>query len=221
MNLARSLQNWRPQALYSGTTAVAALFLAGVAATFASGTAPSVEVENGMLEGASDSSVAAFLGVPYAAPPVDDLRWRPPQPAVDWQGIRSATSPGRLCAQDDRALAYYGDDIQTGEDCLYLNVWAPAGAASDDPLPVMFHIHGGSFRWGGGSLPVYDGTRLAKRDVVVVSINYRLDRLGVFRPPRPISGTARRTACKLRTDGPGSRTAMGQQEHRSVWWRPR
>ena len=185
MNHSRRLNSSSPR-LFDLTVACAALVLLSALAAATADSSDSkveVEVENGKLEGSSDSSVAVFLGIPYAAPPVANLRWRPPQPAEDWQGVRSASTAGRLCAQDDRALAYYGDDVETGEDCLYLNIWAPAGAADGKPLPVMFHIHGGSFRWGGGSLPVYDGSRLAKRDVVVVSINYRLDRLGVFAHP--------------------------------------
>ena len=167
----------------ASTAAVVVMLLSAGSLAFAAEAGPRVEVENGVLEGQATEGIAAFLGVPFAAPPVGELRWRPPQAAGNWRGIRSATRPGRLCAQDERMLGMHGDVPETGEDCLYLNVWAPEGGAKGEPLPVMFHIHGGSFRAGGGSLPVYNGAKLARRDVVVVSINYRLDRLGLFAHP--------------------------------------
>ena len=135
-----------------------------------------VHTPSGSLRGAlvgADESVSAFLGVPYAEPPVGDLRFRPAVPARPWEGVREALINGPRSIQPASMLAPQGE--AESEDCLYLNVWAPVGAES---LPVMVWIHGGSFTTGSGGIVWYDGTRLAGRDVVVVAINYRLGALG-------------------------------------------
>ncbi len=134
---------------------------------------PVIHVKSGVLRGAG-SGVHSFLGIPYAAPPTGDLRWRPPQEPVSWSGTRDATHYGSACVQ--------GNDSRSSEDCLYLNVWAPA-ANSHERLPVMVWIHGGGFVAGSGSDPKFDGTRLAQKGVVVVTINYRLGVFGFLAHP--------------------------------------
>ncbi|MFP5327948.1 MAG: carboxylesterase family protein, partial [Acidimicrobiia bacterium] len=139
-----------------------------------------VETSTGKIAGrAGDSGLMEFLGVPYAAAPVGNLRWRAPQPVVPWEGERDATSFGKIAPQivTMGASLIPGDDTEASEDCLTLNVWTPAtdGAAR----PVMVWIHGGAFVGGAGSSQLYRGTHLATRgDVVVVTINYRLGALG-------------------------------------------
>jgi para-nitrobenzyl esterase len=125
----------------------------------------------------NDGKVKAFLGLPYAAPPVGDLRWRPPQPPAKWKGERDATQFGARCAQgkvfDDMAFLDGGES----ENCLFLNVYTPAGAKPKSKLPVMFWIHGGGYRAGASSEPRHGGGFLPLKGVVLVTINYRL---GVF-----------------------------------------
>ncbi|WP_051362247.1 carboxylesterase/lipase family protein [Solimonas soli] len=139
-----------------------------------------VTVRGGALRGSSADGVQAFLGIPYAAPPVGALRWQAPQAPAAWSGVRDATRFGSACAQgDDR---FFGLTPQRrGEDCLYLNVWTPPHAAQ--ALPVMVWLHGGAHRMGAASLAAYDGARLAARGVVVVTLNYRLGYLGYFAHP--------------------------------------
>lgn len=142
----------------------------------------SARVTGGSIAGASGGGVDAFLGVPYAAAPVGALRWRPPQAAPAWSGVRPARTIGADCMQDKASnplpAAY---DNATSEDCLYLNIWRPQGATQ--ALPVMVWIHGGAFIMGSGSLPLYDGSALARKGVLLVSINYRLGRFGTFAHP--------------------------------------
>jgi para-nitrobenzyl esterase len=122
-----------------------------------------------------------FLGIPYAAPPVGPLRWRPPRPAARWAGIRDATKPGDVCAQTGTIVT--GElNTSTAEDCLYLNVYTPAALPRRAALPVMVWIHGGGFTGGAGS--IYDGAPLAvSQNVIVVSINYRLGPFGFLALP--------------------------------------
>jgi para-nitrobenzyl esterase len=146
-----------------------------------------VNVEEGGLGGGSLDSTRFFFGVPYAAPPVGDLRWRAPQPYEGWTGTREATSYGARCVQP--ATGAYGNDKNESEDCLFMNVWAPEKPASNK-LPVMVWIHGGDHISGSASDPlpdgsgqVYDGAKLAAKGVVVASFNYRLGALGFFPHP--------------------------------------
>ena len=150
---------------------------------------PDVTVTGGTIRGApaaGDPDVVAFQGVPYAAPPVGDLRWKPPRPVVAWDGVRNATAPGPICMQTGpawvRAPTAAEDDPQS-EDCLHLNVWAPREPVARAPLPVMVWVHGGGFFNGAGSLPIYDGARLAAHGVVLVTLNYRLNVFGFFAHP--------------------------------------
>jgi para-nitrobenzyl esterase len=141
-----------------------------------------VKIDTGRLKGVTREGVISFKGVPFAAPPVGDLRWRPPQPAKAWTGIRAASEYAHDCMQKP----FPGDAAPLGtppaEDCLYANVWVPEKPTSRK-LPVMVWIYGGGFVNGGSSPAVYDGSQFAKRDVVFVSFNYRLGRFGFFAHP--------------------------------------
>ncbi len=135
----------------------------------------------GRLAGRVDAGIASFKGIPYAAPPVGSLRWRPPQPAEPWSGLRDAGQVGPICVQPPSNGDPGVGPLPMSEDCLTLNVWTPAERA--EPRPVMVWIHGGGFNNGSGTAALYDGTNLATRGVVVVTINYRLGRLGFFDHP--------------------------------------
>ena len=141
-----------------------------------------VKTGTGVVEGKQAGPIRAFLGIPYAAPPVGDLRWKPPMPLAPWKGVRQATAFGARCLQNN----VFGDmnfrDPGGSEDCLSLNVWTPAKDKSAR-LPVMVWIYGGGFAAGGTSEPRQDGTVLAQQNVVVVSMNYRLGIFGFFVHP--------------------------------------
>jgi para-nitrobenzyl esterase len=157
--------------------------LAGVAAALilARGTAAAAPdqalVATGALQGVVEGKVASFKGIPFAAPPVGDLRWRAPQPAASWSGVRAAMAFGPACIQSVGGGGYRGPD---SEDCLTLNVWTPVQHAGAK-LPVMVWIHGGGFVAGTGAR--YDGTHFAEDGVVLVTLNYRLGRFGFFAHP--------------------------------------
>jgi para-nitrobenzyl esterase len=143
---------------------------------------PLVSIDSGQVRGEATATVAAFKGIPFAQPPVDARRWRPPQPPTAWHDIRAAVSYGPDCMQ----VPFPGDAAPLGvapaEDCLYLNVWTPARFAGQK-LPVMVWIYGGGFVNGGSSPPVYDGSAFARDGVVLVSFNYRLGNFGFFAHP--------------------------------------
>ncbi|MEX2115009.1 MAG: carboxylesterase family protein [Pirellulales bacterium] len=144
-------------------------------------------IDTGQISGArstSDASVRAYKGVPYAAGPVGPLRWQPPQPPEKWEGVRACTSFGPVCPQAPypESSVYFQEPQPQSEDCLYLNVWTSA-ERSDEKLPVMVWIHGGALTRGSGSLPIYDGTSLAKQGVVLVTLNYRLGPFGYLSHP--------------------------------------
>ena len=145
-----------------------------------------IQTEQGKLAGAQGKApdVRVYKGIPYAAPPVGNLRWAPPQPAADWQGIRQATTFGNECSQTPYPVnsVYYNPPQPTGEDCLSLNVWTAAKTASEK-RPVMVWIHGGALTRGSGATPTYDGEVFAKKGVVLVTINYRLGIFGFFTHP--------------------------------------
>jgi para-nitrobenzyl esterase len=138
-------------------------------------TRPLVQLKQGTVRGRAEAGVAAFLGIPYAAPPFGDNRMRPPQPAAAWAGERDAAAYGPTVPKGDYPPQYqqlFPEEVIPGEDCLNLNVWTPDRAAS--ALPVLVWIHGGSFMNGSGSVGAYDGTAFARDGVVCVTINYRL-----------------------------------------------
>ena len=162
-----------------GFAAFAAVLLASAGSVMAAPAAKGVSIDSGKLEGVVSGGVLSFKGIPFAAPPVGALRWRPPQPAAHWSGIRKADSYGSDCMQ----VPFPSDAAPLGtpprENCLYLNVWRPAEASSK-PLPVMVWIYGGGFVNGGSSPAVYDGSAFARQGVILVSFNYRLGRFGFF-----------------------------------------
>lgn len=149
---------------------------------------PQATVAGGTVSGIEKADVDAFLGVPFAAPPVGQLRWQAPVPVAPWQGVHAATSYSSNCMQtvDPRESQPWTHEYvisgKVSEDCLYLNVWAPKNSAHKS-LPVIVWIHGGAFLSGSGSVPIYDGSKLAAKGIVVVSINYRLGAFGFLAHP--------------------------------------
>jgi para-nitrobenzyl esterase len=149
-----------------------------------SNTAPRIRTALGTVAGAMTGAagrdaVRVFKGIPFAEPPVGELRWRPPQPASPWQGVRMATEFGPDCPQTGEIGSRAP---RQGEDCLYLNIWSPADAKPGS-LPVMVWIHGGSYVSGSGSEERLDGARLAREGAVVVTINYRVGLFGFLAHP--------------------------------------
>jgi len=145
--------------------------------------APQVSVVNGILEGTLETSgIRSFKGIPFAQPPVGDLRFREPQPPKNWEGVRKATAFGPRAMQ----LPIYSDmnfrSNGVSEDCLYLNVWTPARSAQER-LPVLVYFYGGGFSAGDGSEYRYDGESLARRGIVTVTVNYRVGIFGFFAHP--------------------------------------
>ena len=169
--------------------AVSALLLAACKTTEAQ--SPVLSIEGGQVQGVTTDipGVLAFKGIPYAAPPVGDLRWKEPQPVVPWDGVMVADRFGHPGYQ---AVHYpggyftewgYGEEAQCSEDCLYLNVWTTAAGKTGEKLPVAYWIHGGGYREGWGSEPEFDGEEFAAHGVVLVSINYRLGVFGFLAHP--------------------------------------
>ncbi|MET0983775.1 MAG: carboxylesterase family protein, partial [Steroidobacteraceae bacterium] len=157
--------------------AFAVLPIIGVA--HAEGTAPTVTIDAGRLTGTTQGEADVFLGIPYAAAPIGARRWMPPAPVAAWKDSRPANAYGATCPQPK--LAMMGATTQS-EDCLFINVWAPKGAASSTKkLPVMVWIHGGAYFLGSGNIA--DTSAFTRDGVIVVSMNYRLGRLGFFAHP--------------------------------------
>jgi para-nitrobenzyl esterase len=158
----------------------AAVVLCAAATVQAQPAAPTVRIAAGVLAGARQGEVVSFKAIPYAAPPVGALRWRPPQPVKPWAGVRPADKVGAICEQVYNAKDNGVGPLPMSEDCLTLNVFAPAAARR---APVMVWIHGGGFVNGSGTADLYDGSALARQGVVVVTLNYRLGRFGFFSHP--------------------------------------
>jgi para-nitrobenzyl esterase len=137
-----------------------------------------IRLDSGPITGKFENGIRTYLGIPYAAPPVGNLRWQPPQKAAPWSKLRKCVKFGPACPQPQQSK-----NGKYSEDCLYLNVWSPA-KKNDEKLPVMFWIHGGAFNFGSSSQPDYYGKNLAEKGVVVVTINYRLGPLGFLVHPR-------------------------------------
>ena len=144
-----------------------------------------IQTDRGQLQGklSDDGTVRAFLGIPYAAPPVGPLRWKPPQPAVQWKDVRSAQSYGSHCMQVNQFSDMTFHDPGASEDCLTLNLWTPHDAAPGAKLPVMVWIYGGGFYAGSTSERRQDGEVFAHKGVLLVSLNYRLNLFGFFVHP--------------------------------------
>jgi para-nitrobenzyl esterase len=175
---------------WRGKLLILLAFLLTATTAFAQGRieGSAVNVDGGAIAGrwAANAYVRAYLGVPFAAPPVGDLRWKPPQPVTPWQGVRDATQFGPQCLQPKATpgsvyYEYSGGDLPMDEDCLTVNVWTPVDTEGD--APVMVWIYGGGFQVGAASRPVFNGTRLAERGAVVVTINYRVGVLGFLAHP--------------------------------------
>ena len=143
--------------------------------------APAVRIGEGLVRGADVDGLRVFKGIPYAAPPVGERRWRAPAPPAAWSNERDATAFGPDCIQTRPAWDPTQSKRSISEDCLTLNLWAPTSAGG--PSPVMVWIHGGGFTLGSGSQPIFDGAALARRGVIVVTFNYRLGRFGFFAHP--------------------------------------
>ena len=160
-----------------GRMAMAAMLSLVLAAALA---APVAETASGLVEGEAATGITVYRGVPYAAPPVGDLRWRAPQPAAHWGGVREAKTVGPACMQSGDPWPPWSPVTATSEDCLTLNVWVPEGTKG---LPVMVWIHGGGWSAGSGSAAAYDGVALARHGVVVVTFNYRVGPFGFLAHP--------------------------------------
>jgi para-nitrobenzyl esterase len=142
----------------------------------ASAASAAIEVDGGRVAGLREPGLTVFKGIPFAAPPVGDLRWKPPQPVVPWSGVKRAEAFAPVCMQSGVSMP--GETPpRTSEDCLYLNVWTPATNARQR-WPVMVFIYGGGFTNGAAALPLYWGDRLAHRGVIVVTFGYRVGALG-------------------------------------------
>jgi len=159
--------------------ALAAVGLAWGMSMPAYGDPLTVKTAQGKAQGKTinDGKVKAFLGLPYAAPPVGEMRWKAPAPPAKWKGTRAATKFGARCAQGRIFEDMVFQDAGPSEDCLFLNVYAPADATDKSKLPVMFWIHGGGYAGGASSEPRHNGDFLPLKGVVLVTMNYRL---GVF-----------------------------------------
>ena len=177
------------------SAAALSLALAGAALTAAPAQAAldkPVQTVNGLVSGAPGSApgVTVFRGIPFAAAPVGPLRWRDPQPAANWSGVRDGSKWGDACIQPSAKTRTLGvnlaidlpDSPKMSEDCLNLNVWTPATKAGQK-LPVMFWVYGGAYNEGGGNMPISDGNALAKKGVIVVTFNYRVGAFGFLSHP--------------------------------------
>jgi para-nitrobenzyl esterase len=160
------------------------LFLPFLSPAFSQQVPPSLVVRtaNGDVEGVYESGIRVFKGVPFAQPPVGDLRWKEPQPVQNWDGIRKATAFGPRAMQRPVFSDMNFRSNGVSEDCLYLNVWTPAAAANDQ-LPVLVYFYGGGLIAGDGSEPRYDGESMARKGIVSVTVNYRLTIFGFFAHP--------------------------------------
>ncbi len=168
-----------------GRNKLSGLFAAAVilaAAQCALSQIPSAKVTGGEVQGVVAGDVASFKGVPFASPPVGDLRWKAPQPVKPWSGVKKTGVFAPGCVQDTRLVTMMGGPPNTSEDCLYLNVWT-AAKSHNEKLPVMVWIYGGGFAGGTTSIPFYDGTKFAQKGVVLVSAAYRVGPFGFLAHP--------------------------------------
>jgi para-nitrobenzyl esterase len=148
------------------------------------------KITGGTVQGVVNGNIVSFKGIPFAAPPTGDLRWRPPQPVTNWSNVKLADDFAPGCMQDPAMAVMFGAPPRVKEDCLYLNVWTPAHTPKER-LPVMVWIHGGAFTAGMTSIPLYEGTHLAQKGVLVVSIAYRLGPFGFLASPQLAQETSK------------------------------
>src|SRR5215204_1819771 len=145
-----------------------------------------IKTDVGLVSGTmSGDGLKTYFGIPFAAPPIRENRWRAPQPVTAWQGVLTANRKPAQCVQGLRSPTinhYFGDEL-SGEDCLYLNLWAPPSAKAGDRLPVLVWIYGGGFGTGSASSPIYAGNAFAKKGAIYVAPNYRLGTLGFLAHP--------------------------------------
>ena len=185
----------------SAIAAAASLMCLGLSANTAQAAraplAPQVQLTDGIVEGVKlrgkHKDVRVFRGIPYAAAPIEDFRFREPQPVARWAGVRNARQFGPRCMQSPVAGKLDFRSTAMSEDCLYLNVWTGANGA-DQKLPVLVYFHGGALVSGDGSEPRYDGANLASRGMVAVTVNYRLGAFGFLAPPGAASESSHGTA---------------------------
>jgi len=179
--------------MYCPATLLIALLLAINLSVF-SQTAPSptiVKVEGGLIEGTIEDEITIYRGIPFAAPPVGDLRWCPPKPVKKWDGVLKADKFRPACPQANIPMLGY-INYGMSEDCLYLNIWKPS-TSKNKKLPVIVWIHGGGFLLGSSSQSVTTGEQLAKKGIILVSISYRLGPLGFLSLPELTSESDCRT----------------------------
>lgn len=144
-----------------------------------------VTIDSGRVSGSLSGGIKTYFGIPFAAPPLRENRWREPQPVTRWSGVLTATRKPAECVQNLRSSSqnhYFGDEL-AGEDCLYLNLWSPASAKAGAKLPVVVWIYGGAFSLGSASSPIYGGESLAKKGVIYVAANYRVGLMGFLAHP--------------------------------------
>lgn len=169
--------------MFSSKVLIRAVLLIIVPATSAITLAqsPKTPTESGMVSGVREGELTVYKGVPFAAPPVGDLRWRPPAAVTRWTDIRKADAFAPACMQDSVSMPGETPPV-VNEDCLYLNIWTPAKSVQEH-LPVIVWIYGGGFISGSASMPLYWGDRLAHKGAIVVTIAYRLGPLGFLAHP--------------------------------------
>lgn len=161
--------------------AAAAIYLYLFQPLIFAGSSEIVRVEGGAIQGLKQSGISVYRGIPFAAPPVGDLRWRAPEPLIPWEGVRDATEFADVCMQSGETVPGLGLEPMS-EDCLYLNVWRPA-ASDDERLPVMVWLFGGGEHVGSGSARLYWGDGFAREGVVFVTLNYRIGAFGMLAHP--------------------------------------
>ena len=170
-----------------GAVAITLAVAAPATAAAVDRSAPTATIDTGALQGElldEESGLTVYRGIPFAAAPVGELRWKAPQPAKKWSGVREATEFGAICPQSPQLARLTGEALpKSSEDCLFLNIWTAAGKGDDEPRPVMVWIHGGGLSLGWSNQVGYDGSALAGKGVVLVSINYRLGPLGYLAHP--------------------------------------
>ena len=178
------------------------------------GAAQQALTESGTISGVRANGLSVYKGVPFAAPPIGDLRWRPPMPAAPWTGTRKAETFAPACMQVGVSMP--GETPPSvSEDCLYLNIWTPADSPQEH-LPVIVWIYGGGYINGSASMPLYWGDQLAQKSVIVVTIAYRLGPLG-FCATRANARVPAPLVRELRPDGPDRSPRMDSEEHCSLW----